>query len=90
MPQFTPDALISRHVEKLIAQSGRERAEELLRRCELVLTGTRVINLHGPITDETCYRYKQHVRLLYGDAAYAFAKVNFMLGGCGCMDCGAK
>ncbi len=87
MPQFPPQALISRHVEKLLARGEEERVDELLRRCELVRAGSQVIDPSGPMTNESCYRYKQLVKQLYGEAAYSFAKVNFVLGGCQCRDC---
>ena len=90
MPQFPPDALISRHVEKLLSRGDQERVDELLRKCDLVRDGTKVISPRGAITDDSCYRYKQLVKQLYGEAAYSFAKVNFVLGGCQCKDCGGS
>ena len=83
MPQFPPQTLITRHVEKLIARGDQQRVDELLRRCDLVRAGSEVVNPRGPITSESCYQYKQLVKQLYGEAAYSFAKVNFVLGG-GC------
>ncbi|HYI09246.1 MAG TPA: hypothetical protein VEK57_09245 [Thermoanaerobaculia bacterium] len=90
MPQFPPETLISRHVEKLLARGDQERVDELLRQCELTRFGTKVVNPRGTITEESCYRYKQLVKQLYGEAAYSFAKVNFVLGGCQCRDCGSS
>lgn len=88
MPQFEPEVLISRHVEKLMARPDKDRVDELLRRANLVLDGKKVLRPGGAVTADSCYEYKQTVRQLYGEAVYSFAKVNFVLGGCQCRDCG--
>lgn len=87
MPQFEPGTLIARHVEKLLARPDSARVEELLRLAHLSRAGDRVTHRGVTATTESCYEYKQAVRLLYGDAVYSFAKVNFVLGGCQCRDC---
>jgi len=87
MPQFEPETLISRHVEKLLARPDKDRVDELLRRAQLIRAGNTVIRPGGPVTSESCYQYKQLVKQLYGEAVYSFAKVNFVLGGCECRDC---
>lgn len=90
MPRFSPETLISRHVEKLLARPDKERVDEVLRRSHLVRTGDTVINPAGAVTAESCYQYKQIVKQIYGDLAYSFAKVNFVLGGCECRDCRSR
>lgn len=87
MAELSPEVLISRHVDKLLARPDRERVDELLHRARLVRTGDRVLSPEGAVTAESCYEYKQLVRQLYGEAVYSFAKVNFVLGGCQCRDC---
>ena len=87
MPQFEPETLISRHVEKLLARPDKDRVDDLLRRAQLVRTGNTVIHPGGKVDTESCYQYKQLVKQLYGEAVYSFAKVNFVLGGCQCRDC---
>jgi hypothetical protein len=87
VPQFAPEVLISRHVEKLLARPDKARVDELLHLAHLAVAGKDVTYRGGEVTPESCFEYKQAVRLLYGDAVYSFAKVNFVLGGCQCRDC---
>jgi hypothetical protein len=87
MPYLPPDARIARHVEKLMKYGTVAKVETLLEQCGLYRTGTIIHSKNGFITDETCYTYKQAVKAIYGDTAYAFAKVNFVLSGCSCADC---
>lgn len=86
MPTFPAEVLISRHIEKLSTRPDKERVDVLLDRCRLSREGGSVTS-REKIDFETCYRYKQCVKEVYGDAAYSFAKVNFVLGGCRCKDC---
>lgn len=79
--------LIKRHVERLLTRFEPERVQQVLKRCDLDLRGGIVF---GDVSDESCYRYKQAVKEHFGEAAYSFAKVNFVLGGCRCRDCMTK
>jgi hypothetical protein len=87
MPFLPPDARISRHVEKLLAMANSSKIDEVLDRCGLVREGTSVHSRSGFLTDESCYAYKRAVKEVFGETAYAFAKVNFVLAGCKCHDC---
>lgn len=87
MPQMPPETLIARHVERLLSRFESEGVQKVLQQCDLDLRGGIVF---GDVTDESCYRYKQAVKEQFGDAAYSFAKVNFVLGGCKCRDCASR
>lgn len=87
MPALAPDALIARHIEKLRSRPDNERIAEVLARAGLEMKNDVVTHDGRPATTSDCYAYKQSVREIYGDATYAFTKVNFVLGGCGCRDC---
>lgn len=87
MPSLTPEALITRHVEKLRARPDHEKVEQVLARAGLTVAGEHVTRAGRAITNEDCQLYKHAVRDVYGDATYSFAKVNFVLGGCSCRDC---
>jgi len=87
MPFLPPDVRISRHVEKLLGYIKESKIDEVLDRCGLVRDGTSVHSRNGFITDENCYEYKQAVKVILGETAYSFAKVNFLLAGCKCPDC---
>jgi hypothetical protein len=82
------EQLIQRHLERMSTRFGPERIEELLSRCALSASGGRVKTVRGEaVADEDCFNYKQAVRETFGEGAYSFAKVNFILGGCRCQDC---
>lgn len=87
MPTLNPEALLTRHVEKLRARPDGDKVSEVLSRAGLRLVGGRVSHGMRTIDISDCYAYKQAVKQVYGDAIYAFAKVNFLLGGCSCRDC---
>jgi hypothetical protein len=89
MPALAPSALIARHVEKLRSQSGAEKVEQLLHGHGFRIDGVSVTHYGRPVTEQDCFEYKQAVREVYGDAAYSFARVNFVLGGCRCRACAA-
>ncbi|HEX7829822.1 MAG TPA: hypothetical protein VF787_09200 [Thermoanaerobaculia bacterium] len=91
MQASTPEVLIARHVEKLRARPDREKLDQVLSRSGLKLDGEHVARVTGhDITSADCMAYKRAVRDVYGDATYAFTKVNFVLGGCTCRDCAAQ
>lgn len=87
MSGASPDVLIIRHVEKLLAQSDNERVQRVLSRAGLILSDGKISGSGGGVTVDDCSTYKRAVREIYGDTAFAFAKVNFVLGGCTCQDC---
>ena len=87
MPFLPPDVRISRHVQKLLTFGSSSKIDQVLDRCDLVRDGESVHSRSGFLTDESCYAYKQAVKEVYGETAYAFAKVNFVLAGCKCPDC---
>lgn len=89
MPFLPADVRIARHVEKLMAFGGSAKVDQVLERCGLVRDGSSVHSRDGFVTDESCYAYKQAVKDVFGETAYAFAKVNFVLAGCKCRDCSA-
>ena len=89
MPALSPASLIARHVEKLRAQSDSTKVDQLLQRHGFRVAGQAVVRNGHPVTEQDCYDYKQAVREVYGDAAYSFARVNFVLGGCRCRACAA-
>lgn len=83
-----PEMLISRHVTRLMEQWPQEQVQELLRRSDLEqASGLVRKRSDGLITMEDCFRYKEHVREMFGDEMYEFARVNFILGGCRCSAC---
>ena len=87
MPYLPPDVRIARHVEKLLGFAAASKVDDVLDRCGLVRDDTSVHLPSGFVTDQNCYEYKQAVRNILGETAYAFAKVNFVLAGCKCRDC---
>ena len=87
MPAFPPAVLIARHIEKLRKHPASDKIDDVLAQAGLTLAGDRVTNAGGEVTFADCQRYKRALRAVYGDAIYAFAKVNFVLGGCSCGDC---
>jgi len=87
MPVLSPDVLIARHIEKLRARPDSERIGQVLARAGLEMKNDTVTHFGLPATADDCFKYKQSVREIYGDATYAFTKVNFVLGGCTCRDC---
>ena len=89
MPALPPTTLIARHVEKLRAQPDPSKVEQLLQRLGIRIDNGTATRYGRPVTEQDCYDYKQAVRQAYGDAAYSFARVNFVLGGCRCRDCAA-
>ena len=56
-------------------------------RCGLIRDGALVHSRNGFVTADGCYDHKQAVREIFGETAYAFAKVNFVFVGCKCRDC---
>jgi hypothetical protein len=90
VPALAPEVLISRHYEKLRARADAEKLQSVLARAGLTVAGGHVMHGGHTATVEDCYAYKRAVREVYGDATYAFAKVNFVLGGCTCPDCAAR
>ena len=89
MATTTPSALIARHLQKLLTRPDKEKVNELLARTGLTFADGEVSSGGRPLTFHDCGMYKRAVRAVYGDAAYSFAKVNFMLGGCTCGECAA-
>ena len=87
MPFLPPDVRISRHVEKLLTYIDESKIDDVLHRCGLVRDGSSVHCQTGFVSDQSCYEYKQAVKNVLGETAYAFAKVNFVLAGCRCRDC---
>jgi hypothetical protein len=87
MPAFAPAVLIARHVERLRAHPQAQKIDQVLAQAGLTLLGDRITKAGGEVTANDCQAYKQAVRAVYGDAVYAFTKVNFVLGGCTCRDC---
>lgn len=87
MPSLSPATLIARHVEKLRARPDFDKIEQLLVSRAFCIDDAGVTRHGQPVTEQDCYDYKQAVREVYGDAAYSFARVNFVLGGCRCRDC---
>jgi hypothetical protein len=87
MPFLPPDVRISRHVQKLLTFGTSAKVDQVLERCSLVRDGESVHSRSGFLTDESCYANKQAVKEVFGETAYAFAKVNFVLAGCNCRDC---
>lgn len=87
MPSLAPAVLIARHVEKLRSRPDAEKIDEVLSRTGLRVVGDHAVDGARPLTAEDCYAYKHAVRDVYGDTAYSFARVNFVLGGCTCSDC---
>ena len=87
MPYLPPDVRIARHVEKLLTFGSAAKVDEVLGRCGLSRDDTSVHSGLGFVTDESCYAYKQAIKEVFGETAYAFAKVNFVLAGCQCRDC---
>jgi hypothetical protein len=87
MPFLPADVRIARHVEKLLGYASPAKVDEVLDRCGLIRDGTSVHVRSGFVSDEKCYEYKQAVKDVIGETAYAFAKVNFVLAGCKCRDC---
>lgn len=87
MPVLAPDALIARHLEKLRSRPDHDKIPQVLSRAGLTLMGDRVTHGGSPVTVADCQVYKRAVREIYGEATYAFTKVNFVLGGCSCRDC---
>ena len=82
------EMLIRRHIAMLRQHQDPQRIAALLERSGLRAENERVTSSEGASVDEEhCYHYKAAVRSLFGDAAYSFARVNFILGGCGCRDC---
>jgi hypothetical protein len=69
------------------ARRGSIKVEQVLARAGLTLEGQQVTRAGRAVTNDDCQLYKHAVRAVYGDATYAFAKVNFVLGGCSCRDC---
>jgi hypothetical protein len=87
MTAAPPEELIARHVEKLLARPDHDKVQRVLSRAGLVLQEGRISHTAGPVTAADCSNYKHAIREVYGDAVYAFTKVNFVLGGCICADC---
>jgi len=87
MAYLPPESRIARHVEKLLAYGQNSKVDDVLERSGLYRQGSTIQSAAGSITDDTCYLYKQAVKAVYGDTAYSFAKVNFVLSGCQCRDC---
>ena len=88
MPALAPETLIARHLEKLRARPDAEKIDKVLTIAGLTVAGEKVITRFGrEATTDDCRAYKHAVRDVYGDATYAFTKVNFVLGGCTCRDC---
>lgn len=87
MSTTDPEVLIARHVEKLMARSDKEKVDAVLSRAGLSFDGRRISGPGRPVRSADCSAYKHAVRDVYGDAVYAFTKVNFVLGGCTCPDC---
>lgn len=87
MPFLPPDVRIARHLEKLQGYTASSKLDEILDLCGLARDGSSVHSREGFISDRNCYEYKQAVRDVIGETAYAFAKVNFVLAGCKCRDC---
>ncbi|HET8773011.1 MAG TPA: hypothetical protein VFP80_04440 [Thermoanaerobaculia bacterium] len=81
------EVLIARHVVKLMARPDHDKIERVLSRVGLVLRDGRISRAGGSVTPADCSAYKHAIRDEYGDATYAFTKVNFVLGGCTCDDC---
>ena len=91
MSTLGPDALIARHLSKLQTRPDRERIPQVLAMAGLTVAGEQVTRGGGQqVTAGDCQRYKRAVKEVYGDATYAFTKVNFVLGGCSCDDCQPK
>lgn len=86
MSYLPAETRIARHVEKLRAHSS-SKVDGVLARCGFFMVGSEVRSRNGEVTDESCYLYKQAIRETFGEVAYTFAKVNFMLSGCRCPDC---
>jgi hypothetical protein len=90
---ITPAELIARHVQNLNARplSSAAQLSAVLERAHLRLDGNRVVKSPDvPVTHDDCYWYKQAVKEVFGETAYSFARVNFILGGCRCRDCTSK
>ena len=87
MTNLAPDALIARHVAKLMARPDNDRIPQVLQKAGLTLTGEKVTRGGSAVTLSDCQRYKRAIKEVYGDATYSFTKVNFVLGGCTCDDC---
>lgn len=87
MATTAPDVLIARHMAKLRARPDSDKLSQVLSRAGLSMSGEKVTRNGQELTETDCYTYKRAVREVYGDATYAFTKVNFVLGGCTCRDC---
>ncbi|HYK03857.1 MAG TPA: hypothetical protein VE974_19030 [Thermoanaerobaculia bacterium] len=87
MAALAPDALIARHLEKLRARPDSDKIPQVLSRAGLMIVGGRITHGGSPVTPSDCQNYKRAVRAVYGEATYAFTKVNFVLGGCTCAEC---
>ena len=88
MSSGLPQMLISRHITRLLELWGEDKIPELLKLSCLRRSGDAIERIDGSIlTMQDCYNYKLHVRELFGDRTYEFARVNFILGGCRCHDC---
>ena len=90
MSTLEPDVLIARHVSKLQTRPDRERIPQVLAIAGLTIAGEQVTRGGQKVTVSDCQRYKRAIKEVYGDATYAFTKVNFVLGGCTCDDCQPK
>ena len=87
MAALAPDVLISRHLEKLRSRPDSDKIPLVLSRAGLLVIGDRITHSGSPVTISDCQTYKRAVREIYGEATYAFTKVNFVLGGCTCAEC---
>jgi hypothetical protein len=87
MASLSPDVLIACHIQKLRSRPDQEKIDELLSRTGLALEGDQALRAGRPATIADCQNYKRMVREIYGEATYAFTRVNFVLGGCSCPDC---
>lgn len=87
MTASEPAVLIARHVEKLMSRPDRDKVQEVLARSGLTLRDGRVSHAGLGVTTEDSRNYKRAIREVYGEAVYAFTKVNFVLGGCTCNEC---
>ena len=87
MPMLPPEVLIARHIEKLRTRPDTQKIDQVLALAGLTVAGEHVTNNGRGPTEEDCRKYKHAVREIYGEATYAFTKVNFVLGGCACRDC---
>lgn len=90
MATAQPEVLIARHLARLRALPDPARIPQVLAKAGLTVDGEHVTRGGATITSGDCERYKRAIRDVYGEATYAFAKVNFVLGGCDCADCGEK